>query len=50
MDMHGSERVAAAMLVLRVIDDIDRASDDRRNVLLIELVWTAWGDPVARSQ
>jgi hypothetical protein len=50
MDMHGSERAAAAMLVLRVIDDIDRATDDKRNVLLIELLCAAWGDPLARNQ
>jgi len=50
MDRHGSQRVAAAMVVLRAIDDIDRPTDDRRNALLIELVWVAWGDPVAGNQ
>jgi hypothetical protein len=50
MEIHGSDRLSTAMLVLRAIDDIDHASEEKRNVLLMELVWTAWGDPAARNQ
>jgi hypothetical protein len=39
-----------AALVRRAIDDIHESSDERRHVLLLDLLCAAWGSPYARSQ
>jgi hypothetical protein len=39
-----------AALVRRAIDDIHESGDERRHVLLLDLLCAAWGSPYARSQ
>ena len=41
---------AAAALVVRVIDDIDRTSEERRDLLLADLLCAAWGSIRAQHQ
>jgi hypothetical protein len=48
---HGLDPASVAALVVRAIDDIDKSSDERRRVLLGDLLCAAWGTPHhARSQ
>jgi hypothetical protein len=42
--------VAAAALVLRVIDDIDSTSEEALDTLLGELLCAAWGSILAQNQ
>ncbi|HTA12528.1 MAG TPA: hypothetical protein VK765_03830 [Solirubrobacteraceae bacterium] len=42
--------VAAAALVLRVIDDIDASSEEALDTLLGELLYAAWGTILAQNQ
>jgi hypothetical protein len=44
------DRTSAAELVARVILDIDAGDDELRDVLLSELLFTAWGDVLAQRQ
>jgi hypothetical protein len=37
-------------LVLRAVRDIDTSSDERRDVLLFDLLCSAWPEPVAQNQ
>ena len=41
---------AAALLVVRVIDDIDASDDEDRDVLLSDLLCAAWGSVLAQKQ
>lgn len=41
---------ADALLVVRVIDDIDESSDELRNTLLRDMLCAAWGSAVAQNQ
>jgi hypothetical protein len=41
---------SAAMLVARVIDDVDESSDEDRDTLLSELLCAAWGSVWAQNQ
>jgi len=42
--------VSAAALVVRVIDDLDTSSEEQRDALLCELLYTAWGSIWAQNQ
>jgi hypothetical protein len=44
------DRVSAAELVARVVDDIDASDDERRDVLLADLLCAAWGTVLAQTQ
>jgi hypothetical protein len=44
------DRVAAAALVVRVIDEIDTSNDEGRDVLLVDLMCAAWGSALAQQQ
>lgn len=39
-----------AALVVRVIDDIDDSSEERRDALLSDLLCAAWGSILAQNQ
>ena len=42
--------VAAAAVVVRVIEEVDASSDDQLDELLYQLVSTAWGSLWAQDQ
>jgi hypothetical protein len=44
------DRISAAQLVARVISDIDASDDERRDVLLSDLLCAAWGSALAQQQ
>jgi hypothetical protein len=50
MEPNGLDPRRAAALVVRVIDDIDRSSDEQRDALLHDLLYAAWGDLAAQNQ
>ena len=50
MEPSGLDPVPAAVLVIRVIEDIDHTSDEERDALLFKLLRAAWGSPGARRQ
>ncbi len=41
---------SAAALVARVIDEVDESSEEQRDELLCELLYTAWGNIWAQNQ
>ncbi len=41
---------STAALVVRVIDDLDASSEERRDALLCELLCAAWGSILAQNQ
>jgi hypothetical protein len=47
---HDLDPASIAALVRRAIDDIHESGDERRHVLLLDLLCAAWGSPYARSQ
>ena len=42
--------ISAAVLVARVIDELDASSEEERDELLCELLDTAWGNLWAQNQ
>ena len=42
--------MSSAVLVARVIDEIDEDSEEQRDDLLRELLYTAWGNLWAQNQ
>jgi hypothetical protein len=41
---------SAAILVARVIDEVDQSTEEQRDTLLCELLYTAWGSIWAQNQ
>ena len=41
---------SSAVLVTRVIDEIDESSEEQRDALLCELLYAAWGNVWAQNQ
>ena len=50
MEPNDLDPINTAALVMRVIDDIDRSSAERRENLLNDLLRAAWGSLAAQSQ
>jgi len=50
MKPNGLAPVSAAALVVRLIDVIDKRSDEQRDALLMDLLSAAWGNPPAQNQ
>ena len=44
------DRVSAAALVVRAVQDVDTSSEERRDALLCELLEAAWGSVWAQNQ
>jgi hypothetical protein len=44
------ERISTAVLVVRVIDELDASSEEQRDELLCELLCAAWGSILAQNQ
>jgi len=44
------EPASAAVLVMRVIDDIDASDEEQRDILLSDLLCAAWGSIWAQNQ
>jgi hypothetical protein len=44
------DSVSAVALIRRVIDDIDRGSEEQRDALLCEFLYVAWGSISAQNQ
>ena len=44
------DKKGAAALVVRVIDDIDGSSEERRDLLLSDFLCAAWGSIRAQNQ
>jgi hypothetical protein len=44
------DRISAAALVRRVIEDVDCSSGEDRDDLLCELLFAAWGNDWAQNQ
>ncbi len=42
--------VSAAALVVRVVDDLARSSEEDRDQLLCDLLYSAWGNVWAQNQ
>ena len=42
--------VSAAVLVARVIDEVDTSTEEQRDELLSELLYAAWGHHWAQNQ
>ena len=42
--------LSAAVLVARVIDEVDMSTEEQRDELLCELLYTAWGNVWAQNQ
>jgi hypothetical protein len=42
--------MSSAVLVARVIDEVDESSEEQRDELLSELLYTAWGNVWAQNQ
>jgi hypothetical protein len=42
--------IAAAELVVRVLEDIDDSGEEQRNQLLSDLLCAAWGSILAQNQ
>ncbi len=42
--------MSSAVLVARVMGEVDESSDEQRDDLLSELLYAAWGNPWARNQ
>jgi hypothetical protein len=49
-DIGPLDSVSAMALVVRAIEDIDSSSEERRDVLLFDLLSAAWPDPTAQNQ
>ncbi len=44
------DSVAAAALVVRAVEDIDGGSEEKRDMLLSDLLCAAWGSIYAQNQ
>lgn len=49
-DREPLDAMSATALVARAIRDIDASSEERRDVLLFDLLSAAWPEPVAQNQ
>jgi len=50
MEPNGLDPTSSALLVLRVVEDIDDSSEEQRDALLADLLCAAWGPPPALNQ
>jgi hypothetical protein len=44
------DRISTAVLVVRVIGELDASSEEQRDELLCELLCAAWGSILAQNQ
>jgi hypothetical protein len=49
-DRDSLEAIATSELVPRAIREIDESGEERRDVLLFDLLSAAWPEPVAQNQ